>query len=84
LLNSQEQQDQGSEEEKYSPEKGRGLVDTQKDMCQELNQDAANPVLSRRLWKPPTTRKDLKCSQILILHHNIGINCFITIRPKIC
>jgi hypothetical protein len=61
LHNSQEQQDQGSEEEKYSPEKGRGLVDTQKgtdlqkDRCQELNQDAANPILSRRLWKQPTT-----------------------------
>jgi hypothetical protein len=62
--NSQEHQDQGSEEERNSPEKDSGLVDIQegtdlqKDRCQELNQDVTTTVSSRRLWKPPATRRD--------------------------
>jgi hypothetical protein len=62
--NSQQHHDQGAEEERNSPEKDRGLVDTQegtdlqKDRCQELIHEVTTTVLSRRLRKPPATRRD--------------------------
>jgi hypothetical protein len=33
-------------------------TDLQKDKCQGLNDDVTTTVSSKRLWKPPITRKD--------------------------
>jgi hypothetical protein len=63
-LNSQEYQVRGHEEERNSPEKERGMLDSQEDTdlqaerCQDLNDDVTTTVPSKRIRKPPVTRKD--------------------------
>jgi hypothetical protein len=63
-LNSQEYQVWGHEEERNSPEKERGMPDSQEDTdlqadrLQDLNDDVTTTVPSKRIRKPPVTRKD--------------------------
>jgi hypothetical protein len=60
-LNSQEYQVRGHEEERNSPEKERGMSDSQDlqaDRRQDLNEDVTTTVPSKRIRKPPVTRKD--------------------------
>jgi hypothetical protein len=43
---------------KKSQEKHNNQIKEEESISPELNQEAVNPVLSRRLQKPPTTRED--------------------------
>jgi hypothetical protein len=43
---------------KKSQEKHNNQLYEEDRISPELNQDPVNPVLPRRLWKPPITRKD--------------------------